>query len=233
MARTAASFDLGLPPVPGWIRNLLIALFGLWILEMVLTQWLHLPLDLFLVWAPPGLDQPWTVLTRILIQGPMVLNVLFGLLVLYFTLPVLDSQLYKSQMGWAAVVASVGATLLALGTGTLGITYGGVAGWSALATCTIALMGLVAPDREIRVFFVLPLKGWQLVYFEGALELLYILANRNTSSVEHLGAWLGILVWWYGFGPGAQRRKLLAKGKKVEKASHLRVVQGGQDQNWH
>ncbi len=233
MPRPDRTIDFGLPPVQPWIRNLLVGAFLVWVLEMVLSTWVSVPLFAVLTWFPPGLEAPWTPLTRYFVQGPQVVSVLFGLFALYFSLGVVDRHLHKRQIGAAALAAILGGTTLALLLGGTGITYGPAWGWSSLASCSFALMGLVAPDVEIRLFFVLPVKGRHLVYYEGAIELLFILATRNTSATEHFGAWCGVLAWWYLLGPGRKRRQLLKKGKKVEKASHLRVVQGGQDENWH
>jgi len=62
--------------------------------------------------------------------------------------------------------------------------------------------------------------------------LLFFLYSPNLGTAQHLGSWLGLMVWWFGTGPGSRGRKLKAKGRKVEKdLKRFKVLEGGQNQD--
>src|SRR5690606_20193193 len=118
-----------------------VGLFALFVVELVLRN-VGLPVDA-LVWYPfEGPFQPWQPLSRYLVQGgsqSAVFNVIFGLLVLYFLLPAVDSLLPRAQAARALVAAIVGGTLLPLGVDALLPLSSGTSGWTVLTTTAILL----------------------------------------------------------------------------------------------
>ncbi len=218
----------GLPPMENWLRNLLVALLAFWVTELVATNFLRLP-TFGLAWFSFERGfQPWQIFTRYLIQGSDVSAFLFSALALYFTLPTLEQMLTRRQLGELAGSVVVGGSIAGLVLDAVGLVDGTAFGWSVFAASAFTALGRALPEAEIRLFFVLPVSGRFIAYGTGAVSLLMLLASRSIGSADFLGAWGGVMLWWSWRGPGARRRQLAAKGKKIEKQLHrLRVVEGG------
>jgi hypothetical protein len=228
MSRPQLTFgDSGLPPMPRWVRDLLIGLFVLYVLEALLKN-VWPAMYATLAWlALGGGFQPWQLATRYLVQGPGVLSVALGLLALFFTLPTLDGILSRRDLRDGALAVALGGTAFGFALNAIGLVSGAAFGWGAFASAAFCLLGLAMPDVEVRLFFLLPVKGQMIVYGTGVITALLVLFNRDIASADHFGAWLGVLGWWYSLGPGGRRRKLKGAKRPEKEATRFRVVQGG------
>lgn len=238
MARHSPGYDsVGFPPLTRWIRDLLVALVVMWVVELCAVSFFHVP-AFTLAWF--GFEQgfrPWQLATRYLVQGSDVSSFIFGALALFFALPALDRTFSKRQWGAWLAATVIGGTVIGLVLNRLGIVSGTAFGWSVFAGSAFTALGLAHPEQEIRLFFVLPVRGTHFAWGTGAVSLIFVLANRSLGSADMLGAWAGVMGWWHLFGPGARRRTLVAKGKQVERrAQRFRVVEGGRQddpQHWN
>lgn len=223
---------IGMPPLSPWVRNTLIALFALYVVELIAKNaWAGL-YDTLALWPFGHGFQPWQPLTRYFVQGPHVFSVMIGLLVLYFALPLTSRMLDQRQASQAAAAAFVGGTLLSLGMAALGLVSGPALGWTALSLVVFTLFGLSMPTSEIRLFFVLPVKGIWFAYGAGILSVLLVLADRSMGAADQLGAWGAVMAWWFLLGPGGRRRQLIQKSRKIERElEKFQVIQGGRNRD--
>lgn len=239
MRERATSGDFGLPPLPTWVRNLLVALFASYVVELVLVNFLGVGLNLYdaLLWYPGRtFSAPWTWVTHWLLQtvDPRHADptgVLFSLLALYFALPTLDAVLSRRDLAQAAAIAAVSGIAVAIVGDVIGLALAAGAGWSIFAAVAFAMFGLVLPDAQVRLMFVLPVPGRAIAIGTGVLAGLLVLATRSITALEMLGAWAGVYVWWTQIRPRRSRRPPPPKGPR------LQVLEGGNwrqhDQNVH
>src|SRR5688500_2063066 len=102
MSRDAPEVQFGLPTLAPWHRTLLGTLFVAYVVELVLHN-AGAPIYAWLPWLQ--LDSgfgAWQPLTHFLVQGASrnaVIDVLFGLLVLFFLLPPLEQVLDRRRIG--------------------------------------------------------------------------------------------------------------------------------------
>jgi hypothetical protein len=215
-------------------------MLALYVVELVLAN-LVLPAP----WSPyrwlawtPALDlsiawQPWT---QFLVQGPQPFQVILNLVVVWFFLPwALDrftrrDLLRASTLVFASIVLGGLAwwglnVAWILGTGGAGWNLGPAMGWSPWIVALVAVYCLALPDQEIMFMFVARVQARWLYWLELALLGLYFLAMPGLQTIESLAAFGGITAWWHFIGPGAQRRRYRAAGRKVERA--FTVLPGG------
>jgi hypothetical protein len=233
MRGDATAEVFGLPPIHPWIRNLMIGLFGLYVAELIGVNAVGQGLYSLLALHPVGDGfAPWQLLTRYLVQGPQVMSVMFGLLMLYFALPLMDRFFSRSQLLQVLAAMFVGGTVLSLGLAALGIVGGLALGWGMVLTGLFALVGLAMPSMEFRLFFLIPVRASYFVWGAGVIAGLLLLASPSLSSADYLGSWLGVVAWWYLLGPGGRRRKLIQQSKKIEKElMKFQVIQGGRNRD--
>lgn len=224
--------QMGLPPLTPLTRNVLVVLFAAYVAELFLANIAGLSLDDMLAWHP--IRDPrfasWQPVTRYLVQGPGVFNVVLSGVVLYFFFPILEGLFARRAMLEALVAGAIGGSVLGFLVDALGLATDATFGWSPLVTALVALFGLARPRDVIRLFFVLPVPASIFAWGTGFLALLYLLAAPGLSSADHLGTWAGAIGWWFLRGPGARNRQLRRKSRVIEKELHrFTVIDGGRD----
>ena len=238
MARQSPGYDsIGFPPLTRWIRHLFIALLVLWVVELFAVNFFQAHASSLYWFGFEGDFRPWQLATRYLVQGSDVSSFIFGALALFFGLPALDRTFSRSHwLSWATATV-IGGSIIGLLLNGLGVVSGTAFGWTVFAGSAFTALGLAHPEQEIRLFFVVPVRGAVFAWGTGAVAFLFVLATRSLSSADMLGAWAGVMGWWHLLGPGARRRSLLTKGKNVERrAQRFSVVEGGRqdkDQRWN
>ncbi len=192
-----------------------------------------------LMWLPWGEGfQPWQPLTCYLVQGSDLLGLFISLLVLRFMLPTLQQLLPRRLLLQALGAAIAGGTVLALAVTLAGLGTGAVAGWGTLMFPAIALFGLIVPEGEVQLYFVLPVRARTLVWASLAIALItafFSVVGRSSSlmAAHELGTWLGVYGWhqW-------RRRQQRPKGpapRPPRQVRNFHVIDGGRndDRNWH
>jgi membrane associated rhomboid family serine protease len=108
-------------------------------------------------------------------------------------------------------------------------------GASAFAEGLIVAWGLLFRDREVRLFFAIPVRGIQMVWFAAAMWLLQAVSTSETSAAAHLGGMLMAAVLVLGvWRPNAMKLawSQLLERLGVKKKQKLYVVPKPSDQKW-
>lgn len=228
----------GMPPIPRWLRDALIALFGLYVLEVVLVSAV-LPAERFyaqVAWFD-AVAAPWQVVTRYFVQGlgsSATMRVVFDLLLLYFLVPALGEQVSRREASQVLAAAVVGGTVAAGSLAAVGFVGAPALGWHALATGALALFGWLNPGAIIRFNLLIPVSGRVIAWGTGVISALIVLGDRTMGAADDLGAWIGVLAWYHLWGPGGRRRQLAQQGRRIErKAQRFQVLPGGKDEMFH
>lgn len=233
MSQGGAGPQLQLPMLLPWMRNVLVGLFALFVVEL-LARNAGFPVER-LRWHAFGHGfELWQPLTRFFVQGGStgaVFNVLIGLLVLYFFLPGLDSMMPRERIGKAALAGAVGGTAVPMLLDLLLLDGGSTGGWTVLTTALVVLFGLAMPNGVIHLWFVLPITGSFIVWGTLGLSVVFFLIGPALGTSEAIGTWAGVFGWWHLMGPGARRRDLKRQASRVEQElRRFEVIEGGRSQ---
>ncbi|MBW2254721.1 MAG: hypothetical protein JRI25_09020 [Deltaproteobacteria bacterium] len=217
-----------LPPVTPLTRNVLVALFVLYVIELTAANVLGLPTRA-LAWSGFGegfaLYQPFT---RYLVQGNGVFGVVIAGVVLYFFLPIVERLCNTAQLVEALIAGAIGGTVLGLILDAIGLLHGMALGWSVLVEVLVVLFGLMRPKAVIRLFFILPIEARLLVWGAALVGFLLLLATMDLMSADFFGTLLGTVGWWHTRGPAGHRRKLLRDASRIERElDRFTVLPGG------
>jgi len=223
----AAGPQLQLPSLAPWMRNLIVGLFVLYVVELLAAN-AGLPVGA-LAWHPFGSGfEPWQPVTRFLVQGRGVFGVLLGLLVLYFLLPAVDSVLSRERTAKALLAGAVGGTLLPLLFDLTLVDGPGIQGWTVLVTSLVLLFGLAIPTGVVHLWFVVPITGRVIVWGTLGLAVVMFLLDPSLRTTEGIGTWLGVFGWWNLMGPGGRKRRLRRQAKKIQRElRRFEVIDGG------
>jgi hypothetical protein len=224
--------------LPSWVRVLLVTLFAEYIAVLILGNFVGLPIWGLFSLQPSWIGgfHVWQPITHLFVPtGPQALAVLFGLVMLMFTLPPLALLLSRTQLieAFAASLLGglVGSFLFNAVFTWLGVMGPlPVSGWFGHAYSAVALFGLALPGSTVRLGFVLPVSGQTLAIACGILAGVMFLALPSTMTFYDLAAWAGVMAWWYVRGPGRRRREIPRKDRRPD---HFQVLQGGRDGTIH
>lgn len=134
------------------------------------------------------LRRPWTLLTYALLHDlsdPQ--HLLFNALGLYFFAPELEELWGSRKYLLFSVLTALGGGLLITAVALIGLGGNPVVGASSIVMGAVIAWGLIFRDREIRFFFVLPMKGIHMVYVSIGFELLNALSFSRVSAAGHFG----------------------------------------------
>lgn len=227
--RAAATVGLDrLSPLP---RNLAIGLVAAYVATLLgLAAAPRLVADL--TWTtPPWSGAPWTVVTTFFVILGDPLSVLLSTWMSAYLVTILDRRFTRRQLGSAALGALGGGWTFALLAQAVGLPgLGPVGPWSLLGV-GLVLWGRSAPDEQVSLFGVVPVRAALFVWGALAVHVLRLLAalpgTEWVAPLFGLGTWVGVMAWWQTLGPGARRRRAIAKGKVLERS--FLVVPGGRD----
>jgi membrane associated rhomboid family serine protease len=219
------------PPLTPFVKKLLIALFGTWILQIILQNWGGVPAFEFLALdtARPGVRTLWQLGTHVFAfpTGPQaVFSMLIVLLFLWLMLAPFEQRFGEKRTIQLCIVAALSSAVLALIVGLL------VANPSALYGAQAILLGSIAAfawsyrgQGRMSFFGVIDMKPVHIIYLVLALSaLMFITSGDAVALAADIGAIGGGMAFieWLRRPPGKRRRR---KGRK--KKSSFDVVQGG------
>lgn len=185
-------------------RNLLIACVAVFLLQLVMGNWVELN---FALWPPNSFTphfEPWQLVSYAFLHDPHnYTHILFNMFALYMFGPEIERLLGPRRFLTYYIVCVIGAAitqLLALRmvgnppVPTLGAS-GGIFG-------LLLAFGLAFPRRRLMLLFPpIPMPAWLFVTLYGLLEL-YLGISGHESSVAHfahLGGMVGgfvLILYW-------------------------------------
>ena len=218
-------------PLAKWV---MIGVLVLYVVQILLESWLHVPVTAFLAFSPQTLEPfpyLWQIVTYPFVQGDPV-GLLWQELVLFFFF----SQV-EEMYGWKGMLK------LALGT-----TLGGAAVGQLLWTIQLAsspapalgiscfCMGLVVawalsrPDASILAMFVIPIRAIWFAWGSLLLAALLFLRYRTVGTAAELGGWLAgyaFVTMTLGFPRGIKRTYLRYREARLKRKLGFDVIEGG------
>ncbi len=240
MSRHRVAMRFG-PPLTPLLRNLLVALVALYVVQLVLQSWLGMPiLALCALHAPAspmgltGMFRPWQPVTALLFNTMQPTAAFFDWLMLWFFLPPALSTLGRRETAKLLGTSWVVGVLVGFGLAWVGIVHAAsiYVGITCITVCLVVVFAMANPQAQIRLFFVLPIRAIWVLYLELFLLSLYFLAYRDLESAINLGGWATAVAWMYGGGSTRQlllRLKLrwLQRAKRRQAGGRFEVIEGG------
>ena len=228
-------------PPPPFTKKILIALLGLFVVELLLENWVTVPLSSLLAWNPTQtLTKPWQVLTHFLYQGSKPLSFLFDLLAVYFFLPTTQQNYGRKGIYRLFSFVVFTAAVFGLITIMIGAVKGTAPamGISPFVTAMIVVFGLTNPKATI-LLIVFPIQAAWIAWGTGLFAALGFLSTRTLPSALWLSGWLAGYAFIEMQPNGKLRRFFIQRKHKQtnrrlkEKKIGFTVHDGGKDDTFH
>jgi membrane associated rhomboid family serine protease len=248
--RVGLGFGARLTP---FVRNLLIALVSIFVVQIVLESWMGLTISAWMgLWAPvtpqgsTGLFRAWQPLTALLFNSDPTSALLDWMMIFFFLQPTLEILGRKGTAKLLGTTWIIGA-LVAMGLAWPGIVQGAgpCLGVTTLTAAMVVAFGMARPDAQLLFLFFLPMRGRTLVLLELAIATLFFLFLRSFESAVAWTTSIAAVAWMWADG---SPRTLLLKlklqwllrqrgGRGRRKAGRFEVIDGGRgragrDDDW-
>jgi hypothetical protein len=217
------------PPLTPFVKRLIIVLASAFVLELVLTNFVSIPvIQLLALWPSMlGVQTLWQVFTYVLVEPPQAVgSVLIGLLFMWLIMSPFELRFGSRRTFELSVVATLSASLAAL---IVGFVINGsppLFGSNAIAYAGMAATARSIGGGKLSLFGLVQLTPNQLLGLLAGLAVLMFLATRDhtqlVASIAALAAGVGYIEWMRN-GPS-----MFARTSKTRR-SGFRVVQGGRD----
>jgi len=223
------------PPLTPFVKKLLIALFGAWIVQIILQNWAGVPIFEFLALstARPGVNTLWQLGTHVFAfpTGPQaVFSMLIVLLFLWLMLAPFEQRFGEKRTIQLCVVAALSSAVLALVVGLIVPSPSALYGAQAILLGSIAAFAWSYRGQGRMSFFgVIDMKPVHIIYLVLALSaLMFITSGDAVALAADIGAIGGGMAFieWLRRPPGKRRPPKRGKRRKKKK-SDFDVVQGG------
>lgn len=231
--RRTPGFSQTAPGFNGPTRTVLLTLVALFVVQLIASGWLKLPVIETLGWWPlfGGSFRVWQPLTSLLLHQPDPISALFDWLVIYFFLPAA-----AQGMGWAALRRGLaiilgGAVAMALLLQAVGAVVPGApyVGLNPLIVALTVIFGLTRPNATILLFFVVPVRAAWIAWGSGLLAALFFLATRTLDATLWVTGWVAAWLWLQDLSVRDLRRPYLRwkQARLHRRLSELQVIEGG------
>lgn len=141
------------------------------------------------------------------VSSPM--HIIFNGLMLYMMgTPVEEKWGEKRFLIFVVIAIVLGGLLVSLSY-LLGISHGGVVGFSAATVGLVIAWGLLFPEQQIFILGIVPLSGKHLVYVTVGLEILYAVSSNSISSAAHFGGIIAGFIFSLGI---YKPRRIMRRG---------------------
>lgn len=211
-----------MPRLTGVVKKLIFGLLGAYVLQLVLHNWVGIPIVSLLALTPGGAGV-WQLVTYVLVDQGHPLMFLFGLLIIWWTLSPIEigfGPQRTMQLCLASMLAgSVPAYMLGVMIPGSPPLFGSQTIWFG----GIAALTWVSKDRQMSFFGLMSMTAKQFLLLLVGLSVLMFLASKNhTHFVADLGAMAGGIgfVRW-------MRRPRAAKRPARKPRRGFRVIEGG------
>lgn len=219
------------PPLTPFVKKLLIALFGAWILQILLQNWAGVPVFevLALNSGQLGVHTLWQIGTHVFAAptGPQyVFSMLITLLFLWLMLAPFEQRFGEKRTIQLCVVAALASAILALFVGLLLPAPHRLFGAQAILLGSIAAFAWSYRGQGRMSFFgVIDMKPVHIIYLVLGLSLLMFITSGDAVSFAAdcggIAGGMGFIEWLRR--PPSRRRRL----KKRKRKGSLGVISGG------
>ena len=219
------------PPLTPFVKKLLIALFGVWILQILVQNWggVRIFEALALDTRSPGVATLWQLGTHVFAYptGPQaVFSMLITLVFLWWMLAPFEQRFGQKRTIQLCVVAALCSAILALIVGLLVASPAPLYGAQAILLGSIAAFAWSYRGQGRMSFFgVIDMKPVHIIYLVLALSaLMFITSGNAVALAADIGAIGGGMAFieWLRRPPKRKRRP-----KRRRRKSDFDVVQGG------
>jgi membrane associated rhomboid family serine protease len=223
MSRTART-RLWLPRAGTVVRNLIAGLGAAYVAQLILENWLGVPIVDYLALVPQ-IFAPWQLVTYVFVDRSHPVMFVLGLLFIYWALAPFERDLGPRRALQLCAVVVIAASVPAYLFGFVIPGASLLAGSSPLWLGGITATAWLYRDQPLSLFGVLTLTARQLLYVLLGLSALNFLASKNhTQLVADLGAMGGAAL----FARYLQRPRRRPPSKRPKpRPSGLRVIEGG------
>lgn len=230
------SFELGSNLTPLG-KRLFILYSAIFILELLLSNWLTIPFVSLLQLYPltsPNFNLLQIVVHPFLHDPEAPISFLINCLMLYFFAAPIEYAFGAKRFLILFYFSALGAAIC-------GLAFSGVSGFSApfmgmmpSLLALVVVFGLLNPEATILLMFILPVKAKFLSYATVLITLLTFLAKANPYGAYHLGGVLFGFIYFKGFGMLLNPRLIHLKflnWKLKQKRAKFKVIQGDKKKN--
>lgn len=216
-----------LPRLSSVVKKLLIGLFVAYVAQLVLENWLGMPIVATLaMW--PGAVAPWQLVTYVLVDRSHPLFFLLGLFFLWWALSPFELGYGPKRTIQLCVVAMLAASVPAYLAGMAIPGSPPLYGSHALWFGSIAAMAWAAKNQQVSLFGLVTMQMRQLLWGLVGLSVLMFLASKNqTQLFADLGAMaggIGFVNWMKRPRRQRPRRKPAARAPR---GGGFKVIPGG------
>ncbi|MFH0729587.1 MAG: rhomboid family intramembrane serine protease [Pseudomonadota bacterium] len=233
---TRPSFEFGSNLTPLG-KRLLILYGGIYILELLLSNWFATPFVSLLQLYP--LTSPDFHLRQILahpfLHDPEApIGFLINCLMLYFFAAPIEYALGAKRFLILFYFSTLGAALCGLAFSSVSDFSAPFMGMMPSLLALVVVFGLLNPEATILLMFILPVKAKLLSYATVLITLLTFLAKANPYGAYHLGGILFGFIYFKGRGMLLDPRSLqltYLNWKLKRKRAKFKVIQGDKKKN--
>jgi len=213
-----------LPRLGAVVRNLITALIAAYVAQLILQNWLSVPIVSLLALTPGGVGL-WQLATYVLVDLSNPMMFLLGLLFLWWALSPFERDFGPHRTLQLCLVSMLSASVPAYLVGFVIDPSPPLFGSSPLWYGGIAATAWLYRDQPVSLFGALTMTARQLLWVLLGMSVLGFLASRDhTRFIAELGAMGGAIAYVrYLQRP---RRKPTPK-KPPTRPSSLRVIEGG------
>jgi membrane associated rhomboid family serine protease len=223
------------PRLTSFIKKLIIGLLAAYVLELVLMNFVGIPIfDLLALNASNlGIATFWQIFTYVLVDHPSaVFSLLFGLLFIWLILSpfemVYGSKRTMQLCAVGVLFGSISAVVFETVLSSISLGPSGLWGSHTIAYAGMAAMATTMRGRRMSLFGLFTMTSNQLLLLLVGLSLLMFLASKNLAMLAgSLGAIAGG-VWYIRW---ISRPRSTKKTRSQTKSSPFKVIKGGQSSN--
>jgi hypothetical protein len=213
-----------LPRLSSVVKKLIAALFAAYVLQLILDNWLGIPIVSLLAMTP-GSVALWQLVTYVLVDGSHPVMFLIGLVFIWWAL-----SPFEIGYGGKRTVQLCGASLLAASVPAylVGLAIPGsppLFGSQPLWFGGIAAITWLHRDQQMSLFGALTMSAKQFLMLLLGMSVLMFLASKNHT---HFVADLGAIGGGIGFVRWMKRPRGTRPARKASpRARGFKVIRGG------
>jgi membrane associated rhomboid family serine protease len=185
---------LGFPKPTGVVLATMVTLVAIWIVSAILVRFTAFGADLYraLVLVPALVFEEgrvWTLVTYALVHDLTTpFSVLLTCIFFFFFGSELEGRWGKGRLLLFYFLTALGGGALALLAWVFGLSQAGALGAQSVGLALMVAWALTFPYREILLFFVLPLKGIQMVWLAVGFGVLRAISLSPSGVAADFGA---------------------------------------------